>query len=349
CLATQLMDQLGMARSSFFNLISLLKEEEYVEQLHPRGPYLLGRRWLAWAGLSLPRWRDWVEAFEQETLSCALEETLALALPHPQGAQVLAVLPAKHRLQPLFHAGEVLSIADSAAPRLFPPWLDERTLQQGYALFEGRELVELALPICRDGRNAAAALLLSVPRLRAEASLALTFLAPLREMAMRLSYRLGATFYAPYRTQETLAFVEQSPLSAEDIEQFLRMPLVARLACLNREGKPHVVPVWQEWDGHFFYVAAWEGSQWADYLQRNPSVSLTIDEPWSPLRRVVARGEAVQLRESDYPGGTQALVARLRQRYLGTGFSERPKGRSWQAFRIQPISLRGWRGLPLGS
>jgi len=349
CPAPQLMRQLQMPRSSFFSLLNLLKEEEYIEQAQPRGNYFVGRRLLAWMGTPLPHWREWVEAFEQEGATQSLDETLALALPHAQGAQLLAILPAKRRLQPLFRVGEVLASTESAAPRLFPPWVDGEIRQQGYALFEGRELSELALPICRDGTNPAAALLLSAPTSRLDRPALLRALPTLRELAMRLSYRLGAAFYSPYQGQMIAALAEERPLSQEELAQFLQTPLVARLACLNREGRPHVVPVWQEWDGKAFYVAAWEGSLWADYLQENPSVSLTIDEPWTPLRRVVAHGEAVQLQETDYPGGTQALVTRLRQRYLGEAISKRVRGRAWQAFRIHPTSLRGWRGLPLGS
>lgn len=348
CPAPQLMRQLQMPRSSFFSLLNLLKEEEYIEQAQLRGNYFIGRRLLAWMGTPLPHWREWIEAFEQEGAAHPLDETLALALPHSQGAQLLAVLPARRRLQPYFRVGEVLASTESAAPRLFAPWVDEKIRKQGYALFEGQELSELALPICRDGSNPAAALLLSAPSSRLDRRNLLSYLAALREMAIHLSYRLGAAFYSPYQGQMSVSLAEESPLSQEDIAQFLQVPLVARLACLNREGRPHVVPVWQEWDGKAFYVAAWEGSQWADYLQENPSVSLTIDEPWTPLRRVVARGEAVQLQEADYPGGTQALVTRLRQRYLGQALSKRVKGRAWQAFRIHPTSLRGWRGLPLG-
>ncbi|RCK74957.1 MAG: hypothetical protein ANABAC_1674 [Anaerolineae bacterium] len=349
CSAPQLMRQLQMPRSSFFSLLNLLKEEEYIEQTQPRGNYLVGRRLLAWMGMPLPHWREWIEAFEQEGITHPMDESLALALPHPQGAQLLAVLPARRRLQPYFQVGEVLLSHESAAPRLFVPWLDGKIRQQGYALYEGRELIELALPVCRDGTNPAAALLLSAPSSRLNRGTLLSYLPAMREMAMRLSYRFGAAFYSPYQAPMMPALAEESPLSRQDIDQFLQVPLVARLACLNREGRPHVVPVWQMWDGKAFYVAAWEGSQWADYLQENPSVSLTIDEPWTPLRRVVARGEAVQLQEADYPGGTQALVARLRQRYLGESLSKRVKGRAWQAFRIHPTTLRGWRGLPLGS
>ncbi len=349
CSAQQLMTQLGMPRSTFFGLINLLKEWEIVDQVQARGNYVIGRRLLSWMGTPLPLWQEWIEAFEQTARGQNFAETVVLAFPHPQGAQILAILPSQQRLQPFFRVGEVVSGEESAAPHLFPPLVNENTHQQGFFLFEGDELIEIALPVCRDGLNPTAVVFLSAARARQDRQGMLKNLPRLRELAMHLSYRFGATVYAPYQRERVWSLAEESALSQQDIDQFLQSPLVARLACLNSEGKPHVVPVWQEWDGQSFYVAAWEGSQWAAYLRKNPAVSLTIDEPWSPLRRVVARGEAIQLEESQYPGGVSALVARLRRRYLGEAFVKPIRGRSWQAFRIHPYSLRGWKGLPLGS
>ena len=91
----------------------------------------------------------------------------------------------------------------------------------------------------------------------------------------------------------------------------------ARLACIRPDGGPHVIPVWQEWDGEKFVVIAWQGSQWAEYVLQNPNVSLSVDEPWPPLRRVVARGKAMKL-----PANSTTLdeiLLRLSGRYLGQG------------------------------
>jgi hypothetical protein len=104
------------------------------------------------------------------------------------------------------------------------------------------------------------------------------------------------------------------------------------------------VPVWQEWDGRHFFVAAWQGSLWATYVLANPNVSLSVDEPWPPLRRVLARGKAAPLQESDFPGGLAGLLERLRRRYLGAG--GRLAQTTWQAFRITPATFAAWQGLP---
>ncbi len=158
-------------------------------------------------------------------------------------------------------------------------------------------------------------------------------------MAARLSYRLGAPFYAPYRAEPQPELHPAGPLDDAAIGTFLQGPWAARLACLRPDGRPHVIPVWQEWDGEAFSVIAWQGSQWADYVLHNPNVSLTVDEPWPPLRRVVSRGQAVPVEES---ADLAPLLSRLARRYLGQPL---PAGRVLRAFRIRPETLRGWQGI----
>ena len=89
-------------------------------------------------------------------------------------------------------------------------------------------------------------------------------------MAAHLSYRLGAPLYAPYHAQPRDRLQSTAALSAAEITAFLRGPYAASLACVRPDGRPHVIPVWQEWDGHEFFVIAWQGSQWADHILVNP-------------------------------------------------------------------------------
>jgi nitroimidazol reductase NimA-like FMN-containing flavoprotein (pyridoxamine 5'-phosphate oxidase superfamily) len=103
-----------------------------------------------------------------------------------------------------------------------------------------------------------------------------------------------------------------------------------------------VIPVWQEWDGDHFHVIAWQGSQWSEYLLQNPSVSLTVDEPWPPLRRVVVRGQAQSL-EPDQGGlDTASLLDRMSRRYLGQAYSGQA-GQVQRSFRISPNTCAAGR------
>lgn len=333
----------GLPRSTFFALVNALKALGYIEQSGRRGVYRAGSKLLAWTTSVALAERELIEAFRQEAATLSLNETLALAISRPQGALIVEQVTPAQRVRVVYEIGQTLPSAVCAAAGLFAP-AEGEIRHKGYHLNLLMDVVELALPICRDGRTPYAALMVGAPRIRHSPQSLLEALPVLREAAARLSYRLGAPFYAPFHDENHPPVQPQSSLTEEELNRFLQSPLVARLACLRPDGVPHVVPVWQAWDGAHFYVAAWEGSLWARYLTANPSVSLTVDEPWLPLRRVSAQGVARPLAEGDYPGGTSALVAHLRRRYLGEG-AARPARRGWQAFRITPETIRGWQGL----
>ena len=79
---------------------------------------------------------------------------------------------------------------------------------------------------------------------------------------------------------------------------------------------------------------------------QNPNISLTVDEPWPPLRRVVARGRAFSIPENgDEHLKREQLLMRLTQRYLGQSAADLTE-RVRFAFKILPEYLRGWQGIP---
>jgi DNA-binding IclR family transcriptional regulator len=337
--------QLDITRSSLFALLQTLKTLGYVEQTELRGSYFPGPRLLAWRGVAWKDPQDLLTAFQQETASSPIDETMALAIPNPPNILLLAQRESAHHVRTSFETGRRYTPEEFAAGPILEPVPSDSVQDVGYHMQEGSESTELALPICEDGHHPTAALLLSAPRYRHSLESLLDYLPSLREMAARLSYRLGAPVYAPYK-QPVLSKIEPTlPLSDEELSTFLQGPWVARLACIRPDGTPHVVPVWHEYDQSDFYVASWGGSKWADYLVANPRVSLTIDEPWPPLRRVSAHGLAQPLENDDLPGGIFAILNRLSQRFLGQPLSPEMASRPWQAFRIHTEQIRGWRGL----
>ncbi len=337
-----LLAQVDISRSSLFVLLNTLKGLGYVEQVEKRGRYRAGPRLLAWRGGKLGG-PGLEMAFYQEATAWGPAETLALVLPAPAGGVLAAQVEGTARVRVVFPPGHLFGSESAASQALLsaPP---EAVVRQGYAWVRIQEQIDLSLPICRDGQTPCAALLLSVPAFRWQEADRERFVPALREMAARLSYRLGATRYAPWQEASADVPMGRQALTGQEMAAFLAGPWVARLACVRPDGSPHVVPVWQEWDGHAFYVAAWQRSLWADYVLANPLVSLTIDEPWPPLRRVLARGRALPLQGSELPGGLNGLLNRLRRRYLGQN-STPLSPTEWRAFRITPESLTAWKGL----
>ena len=342
----ELLMQLDISRSSLFMLLRTLKNLGYIEQAEKRGRYRLGPRLASWRiPQNFPASQDLLAAFYQEAERAELAETLALAGLSGGQVVILAQVESRLRVRSVYAPGQIRA-GLTAANQVLAPIPDAAVSVNGYSLTTTDESFELALPVCRDGYHPETALLLNAPAYRWEESRMLNeLLPPLREMAARLSYHLGAVTYSPYHDTSDSLHQATAPLSPEDTSAFLQGPWTARLACVRPDGHPHVIPVWQEWDGTAFYVIAWEGSQWVDFVKQNPNVSLTVDEPWPPLRRIVARGKADIFAGDGTDGKLDPLVQRMASRYLGRGKAGLV-GKIQSAFRIVPEFISGRQGLP---
>jgi DNA-binding IclR family transcriptional regulator len=343
------LEHLDVTRSTLFALLQTLKTLGYIDQRKSRGRYRPGPRLMAWRGSTSGDPQDLLMAFHQEVASSPLEETLALAVFSPPHILVLAQRESDCRVRTSYDPGQPMLKEESAAGYILDPAPDATLRTTGYYLYKASDTLELSVPICEDGVHPKAALLLNAPSFRYKDAAFLDFLPTLREMAARLSYRLGASVYSPYKGPVLPKIEPAVPLSAEEIHAFLQGPWVARLACVQPNGMPHVVPVWQEFAEGNFYIASWGGARWAEYLLSNPGVSLTVDEPWPPLRRITAQGIAQSLEEQEAPEDIFGILNRLSQRFLGQTLNPDATSQPWRAFRIQPEELRGWRGLKSGT
>ncbi len=341
------LSQLDISRSSLYALLQTLKAMGYVEKSGGRGLYQPGPRLLAYTHPSPIEPQDLLTAFYQEAIDPPLGETIALVICSQNDLVILAQIEGKHRVRSVFEPGQRLPAASSAAGPVLQSAPLPSVSEQGYDISSDEDTVELALPICRDGSHPDAALLISAPGFRCHPDNLREQLPALREIAARLSYRLGAQIYSPYQTSPRPPISSTIAMSPNEIADFLQGPWAARLACIRPDGTPHVVPVWHEWNKKAFYVAAWPDSRWADYLLANPRVSLTIDEPWPPLRRISVWGEAQLVEPEDLPGGQNAFLTRLFQRYLGRSLPADSTAWHSHTFRIIPEDQSGYRGLQM--
>jgi PPOX class probable F420-dependent enzyme len=88
-----------------------------------------------------------------------------------------------------------------------------------------------------------------------------------------------------------------------DVEEFIERARVARLATIDTEFKPHLVPVVFVFDGNHFFIPLDEKRKTAKpeklkrirNIQDNPNVALLIDEyseDWTKLAFVMIQGKA---------------------------------------------------------
>ena len=107
----------------------------------------------------------------------------------------------------------------------------------------------------------------------------------------------------------------QSSMTQDQIAEYLRHPLVGRLAT-SRDSWPHVVPVWFEFDGTYAWVPSPATSRKVRNIKRNNRVALVVDtfgDDWSEYAQVMIAGTAELL--PDTKDLSQTL--RIFGRYLG--------------------------------
>ncbi len=359
--AGQLAEELEIPHSALHALLNTLAGQEYVIQTGARQPYHLGPRAQA---LSRPRALGadaLLLTFYEEAGALPPEETLALVTLNGRDILTLAEVPCAQTVRSVIPPGQHESAAGHPAGKVLLAGLPEPVLErlvgqahpsiysellairrQTMAQSSDGETVMLAVPICPDGQRPEAALMTSIPAFRSDDAKTTRLTHLLREMAARISYRLGALTYLPYGAIRSQVGRSVS-IAGEELYTFLDGPWAAWLACLRPDGAPHIVTVWYEWADQAFWVTAWPGSRWAEWIARNPSVALTVAEPWSPMRRMVARGQAQPLPSAAIPGGLEALHRRISARYLGVAASAATpvsSGAGWQAFRIAPDEMQ---------
>ncbi len=104
-------------------------------------------------------------------------------------------------------------------------------------------------------------------------------------------------------------------LTPAELDQFLRQPFLARLATIQEDGAPYIVPVWHDYDGQALYIVAREKSQYVQHILHEPRVAVSIVDGAQVL--ITGRAEVV---EGPVTGGKWVEIAfRMAEKYGGAG------------------------------
>lgn len=354
---SELARQLHIQPSSLLAILNTLRGRGYVVRREPGKRYELGQalRGLAGAGAGgIDLQRELGEV--AEALAAKTGETVLLWLLEGQDVVLSASREGSHALrfvpQPRMRrpagasaAGRVLLAGLSHPAPVASLGRGRRRLsdvrQSGYAAVDPEPgLRTLAAPVLDHEERVFAALEVAGPSQRLEEALT-----ALVEAAGELSLRLGCREYRPYRRESQAV---PSGLSAEELDAFLSGARLARLACVQADGYPYVVPVWYEWDGRGFWIVPRGRARWAASLRHNPRVSMSIDEAEPPMRRVIVEGRAELIEEPGGDGRAVEVMRRLVRRYLGQAgdlYLERMAREPHWLFRVHAERLTTWRGL----
>jgi len=111
---------------------------------------------------------------------------------------------------------------------------------------------------------------------------------------------------------------------APDVEEFLKEPNVAALSTVRPDGRPHVTPVWYEYDGREFVISTPRGTQKLANIGRKGYAALAIFTHAMPYRHVIVEGSA---RGDAVYGGDGGTSLRAGERRLGRGGDSRAAGK----------------------
>jgi PPOX class probable F420-dependent enzyme len=131
------------------------------------------------------------------------------------------------------------------------------------------------------------------------------------------------------------------PLSKEEIEAFLRQPIVAVLATVGPDGEPHAVPVWYEYEDGQIIVHTAPNSRKHRNLRRNDRVSICVDTKTAPYRAVVVYGRASLEEGMDEERLRRMAVAYLGEA-LGNRYADTFGGQPTVIVRVRPERIVSW-------
>nr|WP_307624010.1 PPOX class F420-dependent oxidoreductase [Nocardia lijiangensis] len=141
----------------------------------------------------------------------------------------------------------------------------------------------------------------------------------------------------------------------EEEVEYLRTQRLARVATVDPDGQPDVVPVGYEFDGTHIYIGGWDPVRTRKYrnVERgNPKVAIVIDDlvstdPWIPrYLRVYGTAELVQ-RQGEFGPARYMCITPHRFVELQPRRSPlHPRGRAGAAHRPHPHRDRLTTGRP---
>lgn len=106
-------------------------------------------------------------------------------------------------------------------------------------------------------------------------------------------------------------------LTAREVSDFLEEPgHLARIATVDEDRLPLVVPVWFIADGPRVLITPRARSQWWGHLQSHPYACISIDEEARPWRKIVLRGRVEIVHDIGNDADWREIYRRIACRYV---------------------------------
>ena len=115
--------------------------------------------------------------------------------------------------------------------------------------------------------------------------------------------------------------------------ELLKAPNFCNVATLRPDGSVHSAPVWVDVQDGMAVLNTAEGRAWPENLQRDPRVTLTVQNMENPYEYVTIRGQVAE-RTAE---GADEHIDRLAMKYLGQErYPHRQPGERRVIIRVAP-------------
>src|SRR2546421_1666695 len=142
-------------------------------------------------------------------------------------------------------------------------------------------------------------------------------------------------------------------MTTDEVAQFLDEPgHLVRIATVDADGAPMVVPAWFIHRDAQLLVTPRERSAWRAHLQREPRVCFLIDEEQSPYRKVVVRGTVDVVHDLGHDDEWRDIYRAITLRYVPEAWADtylqdtHDEPRALIALDMNKARLSTWR-MPL--
>lgn len=134
------------------------------------------------------------------------------------------------------------------------------------------------------------------------------------------------------------------PFSREQLQEFLtEQPHLMKLATLDAEGWPYVVPVWYDYDGEAFTVSGRAKARWVANIRSDHRVSACIDTPKAPYSRVLIKASA-EIIDPEWLPESPARAVRYLGEEAGLAYFNQTRNNPRALVRIAPRETITWTG-----
>jgi PPOX class probable F420-dependent enzyme len=131
------------------------------------------------------------------------------------------------------------------------------------------------------------------------------------------------------------------PLSPDEVDEFLRQPIVAVMATVGPDGAPHAVPTWFDYEDGEIVLHMGSGSRRYRNLQGNSGLTLVVDTKTPPYKVVVAQGRVCLDVGTDDDRAVRMAVRYLSEE-IGRAYAKGVVGTEMVIARLRPDKIVSW-------